>query len=141
MTAKEFLRRAREVDRRVDEAQERVDKLRAKLESGRMSSVTGMPRGGGADWTETADRLIELERTTSAQVRELMRWKEAALDAIRAVPDPRQAEVLELYYISGLTWEQVARQMHTTQRWVMILHGRGLQRVRVPEDCKGGAWQ
>ena len=98
-----------------------------------MSGASGMPRGGGADWTETADRLIELERSTSAQVCELVRWKEAALAAIRAVPDPRQAEVLELYYIGGLTWEQVARQMRTTSRWVMILHGRGLQRVRVPE--------
>ena len=138
MTAKEFLRRARDANRRAEKALERLDRLRAKLETGRMSGVSGMPRGGGADWTETADRLIELERSTSAQVRELMRWKEAALAAIRAVPDPRQAEVLELYYIGGLTWEQVARQMHTTQRWVMILHGRGLQRVRVPEEFPGG---
>ena len=138
MTAKEFLRRARDANRRAEKALERLDRLRAKLEAGRMSSASGMPRGGGADWTETADRLIELERSTSAQVRELVRWKEAALAAIRAVPDPRQAEVLELYYIGGLTWDQVARQMHTTQRWVMILHGRGLQRVRVPEDFPGG---
>lgn len=138
MTAKEFLRRARDANRRAEKALERLDRLRAKLEAGRMSSASGMPRGGSSDWTETADRLIELERSTSAQVRELMRWKEAALAAIRAVPDPRQAEALELYYIGGLTWEQVARQMHTTSRWVMILHGRGLQRVKVPEDFSGG---
>ena len=36
MTAKEFLRRAREVDRRVDEATERAERIRAKLEAGRM---------------------------------------------------------------------------------------------------------
>ena len=102
LTAKEFLRRAREVNRRVNEAQERVDRLRAKLESGRMSSVTGMPRGGGADWTETADRLIELEMVLNAQTRELVRWTRAAIEAIRAVEEPKLAEVLELYYIDGL---------------------------------------
>ena len=134
MTAKEYLRRARDVDRRVDEAQERVDRLRAKLEAGRLSRVTGMPRGGGADWTETADRLIELERVVNARTREWVRWKLDAIDAIRSVGEPRLAEVLELYYIDGLTWEQVAQRMGLDQRWVYRLHGRALMCVKVPEE-------
>ena len=139
MTAKEFLRRAREVDRRVDEAQERAEQLRAKLEAGRMSSVTGMPRGGGADWTETADKLIELERVVNQRTRELVRWKLAAIDAIRAVEEPRLSEVLELYYIDGLTWEQVAQRMGITERWALILHGRALLLVTVPKDISGSS--
>ena len=134
LTAKEFLRRAREVNRRVNEAQERVDRLRAKLESGRMSSVTGMPRGGGADWTETADRLIELEMVLNAQTRELVRWTRAAIEAIRAVEEPKLAEVLELYYIDGLKWDQVAQRMKLDIRWVYRLHGRALLLVKVPEE-------
>ena len=136
MTAKEFLRRARSVDRRVDEAQERVDRLRARLEAGRLSRVTGMPRGGGADWTETADRLIELEQRVNARIRELVRWKLAANDAIRQVEEPRLAEVLELYYIDGFTWEQVAERMGLDLRWVYRLHGRALLMVRVPEEVR-----
>lgn len=132
LTAKEFLRRARSVDRRVDEAQERVQRLRARLESGRLSSVTGMPRGGASDWTETADRLIELEQAVNQRTRELVRWKLAAIDAIRAVEEPRLAEVLELYYIDGMTWEQVAQRMALDLRWVYRLHGRALTKVRVP---------
>lgn len=142
MTAKEFLRRAREVDRRVDEATERVERIRARLESGRMSSLTGMPRGGGADWTETADRLIELERVVNARTRELVRWKLAAIDAIRSVEEPRLAEVLELYYIDGLKWEDVAQRMGLDVRWVYRLHGRALMCVKVPEGvCGDGAEQ
>lgn len=136
MTAKEFLRRARSVDRRVDEAQERVQRLRARLEAGRMSSVTGMPRGGGSDWTETADKLIELEQVVNQRTRELVRWKLAAIDAIRRVEEPREAEVLELYYIDGLTWEQVAQRMALDLRWVYRLHGRALTKVRVPEEVE-----
>lgn len=139
MTAKEFLRRARGVDRRVDEAQERVDRLRAKLEAGRLSRVTGMPRGGGADWTETADRLIELERVVNARTREWVRWKLAAIDAIRDVEEPRLSEVLELYYIDGLTWEQVAQRMGITERWALILHGRALMQVKVPKEICGSS--
>ena len=136
MTAKEFLRRARQVDRRVDEAQERVERLRAKLESGRMSAVTGMPRGGSGDWTQTADRLIELEQAVNARTREMVRWKLAAIDAIRAVEDDRLSEVLELYYIDGFTWEQVAQRMGLDQRWVYRLHGRALMCVKVPEEVR-----
>ena len=134
MTAKEFLRRARSVDRRADEAQERVERIRAKLEAGRMSSLTGMPRGGGADWTETADRLIELEQRVNAQVREMVRWKLAAIDAIDAVEEARLREVLELYYIDGFTWEQVAQRMELDPRWVFRLHGKALLRVKVPDE-------
>ena len=136
MTAKEFLRRARAVDRRVDEATERVERLRARLEAGRMSSVTGMPRGGGSDWTQTADRLIELEQAVNRRTRELVRWKLAAIDAIRAVEEPRLAELLELYYIDGLTWQQVAERMGYEVRTVYRLHGMALMRVRVPEGVE-----
>ena len=134
MTAKEFLRRARAVDRRVDEATERAERIRAKLEAGRMSSVTGMPRGGAKDWTETADRLIELEQRVNAQVREMVRWKLAAFDAIDAVEEARLREVLELYYIDGFTWEQVAQRMELDPRWVFRLHGKALLRVKVPDE-------
>lgn len=134
MTAKEFLRSARGVDRRVDEAQERLERLRAKLENGRMSSLTGMPRGGGADWTETADRLIELEKRVNARIRELVRLKRAAMDAIDRVGDARQREVLELYYLDGYKWEQVAERMEMDVRQVFRLHGKALQRIVVPEE-------
>ena len=139
MTAKEFLRRARSVDRRVDEATERAERIRARLEAGRMSSVTGMPRGGAKDWTETADRLIELEQRVNAQARELVRWKLAAIDAIDQVDEARLREVLELYYIDGFTWDQVAERMGITERWALILHGRALMQVKVPKEICGSS--
>lgn len=133
MTAKEFLRRARTVDRRVDEAQERVERIRSRLESGRMSNITGMPRGGDADWTDTANALIELEKRMNERIREMVRLKQAAMDAIDQVEEARLREVLELYYIDGFTWEQVAERMGLDLRWVYRLHGRALTMVKVPE--------
>ena len=136
MTAKEFLRRARNVDRRVDEATERVDRLRAKLEAGRMSKITGMPRGGSEDWTATADKLIELEKRVNARIRDLCALKHAAMDAIDRVDEARLREVLELYYIDGFNWEQVAERMELDVRQVFRLHGRGLQRIVVPREVE-----
>ena len=135
MTAKEFLRQARSVDRRMDEATERVDRLRARLEAGRMSSITGMPRGGSSDWTQTADRLIMLEQRENAEIREMVHWKMAAKDAISRVNAASQREVLELYYLNGYTWAQVARYMgYKDVRWVHELHRRALKKVQVPPE-------
>lgn len=134
MTAKEFLRQARDADRRIDEAMERLERMRAKLEAGRMSNLTGMPRGGAVDWTETADRVIELERRVNARIREMVRHKQAAMDAIDAVEESRLREVLELYYIDGLTWDKVAETMQLDRRWVTRLHGKALLKIKVPEQ-------
>lgn len=136
MTAKDFLRQARGADRRIDKAQERVERLRARLEAGRMSRITGMPRGGGKDWTETADMLIDLEKEVNARIREMCRQKRLAMEAIEAVEEARYREVLELYYLSGYTWDKVAETMQLDRRWVTRLHGKALQKVKVPEDMK-----
>ena len=136
MTAKEFLRLARGADDRIDRAQERVERLRARLEAGRMSQITGMPRGGGADWTETADKLIELERVVNARIRDMCRVKRLAMEAIEAVEEMRYREVLELYYLDGLTWEKVAEQMHYTTRNVTVLHGKALLKIKVPKELE-----
>ena len=140
MTAKEFLRLARGADRRIDRATERVERLRARLEAGRLSQLTGMPRGGSSDWTETADKLIELEQIVNARVREMCKVKRLAMEAIEAVEEMRYREVLELYYLDGYTWEQVAEQMEMSDRHVKRLHGKALLRIKVPEEYNDPIW-
>ena len=134
MTAKEFLRMARGADRRIDKATERVERLRARLEAGRLNQLTGMPRGGNADWTETADVLIELEKTVNARVREMCRIKRLAMEAIESVDEMRYREVLELYYLDGYTWDKVAETMGYDVRHITRLHGKALLKVKVPKD-------
>ena len=136
MTAKQFLRRVRDIDRRIDTATERAERLRARLEAGRMSRITGQPRGGAQDWTGTADMLIEYEREINSRVREMCRLKRLAQEAIDAIEEARLREVLELYYLSGYSWKQVADTMHLDERWVYRLHGRALQMVKVPEEVE-----
>lgn len=137
MTAKQFLQEVRQMDRRIDARQERLDRIRARLEAGRMSSVTGMPRGGRSDWADTADRLIDLEQRVNSTIREMCRWKRLAQAAIDRIDDSRLRDVLEYYYIDGMTWEQVAEAMgYSDPRFVFRLHGRALQAFVVPEAVR-----
>ena len=134
MTAKKWLQQVRGIDRRIDETQERLERMKARLEAGRMSNLSGMPRGAAVDWTVTADKVIDLERRLNAQIREMCQMKQAAMDAIERVEESRLREVLELYYLDGYTWEDVARVMEKDLRWVYRLHGRALLKFKVPGE-------
>ena len=135
MNAKYFLRQVRGIDRRIARDEEQIERLRAKLESGRMMALTGMPRGGFADWTETADRMIELEQRLNMRIREMCRLKLMAVDAIDAIEDARLREVLDCYYVKGYTWEQVAEAMgYRDVRWIYRLHGKALKKICDPSQ-------
>ena len=75
-----------------------------------------------------------VERRVNARVRDMCRLKRLAMDAIDQVEEARLREVLELYYLDGYTWEQVAAAMHLDQRWIYRLHGTALLKVKVPEE-------
>ena len=134
MTPKEFLCQARDIDRRIDRAQERIERLRSRIESGRMSRLTGMPRGGGGDWTDTEARLLELESRYGDEIRRFCRIKIQAVDAIRNVGNSTYEEILTLRYLDGLTWEAIAEAMGYDARYIQKLHGKALQRVTVPAE-------
>ncbi|MDD6040515.1 MAG: sigma factor-like helix-turn-helix DNA-binding protein [Clostridia bacterium] len=41
---------------------------------------------------------------------------------IKTLPDERYRAVLELRYLCGMTWEEIASRLHFTLRWVHKLH-------------------
>lgn len=133
MTAKEYLRQVRTLDRRIDETLERLERMRARLEAGRQSNLSGMPRGGAVDWTATADKVIELEQAYNERLRDMCRMKREAQAAIDRVEDARYREVLELYYIDRYTWEQVATTMGYDVRHITRLHGEALRDFDIPK--------
>lgn len=77
------------------------------------------------------DRQVEQMRAVNAgaYAEELGRLAEYAhaLALIEAVPDAAGREVLELRYLSGLTWMQIARRMGYEERQVRRIHQRALQ--------------
>lgn len=134
MTAKEFLSQAWRIDERIESRLEEIERLEARLESVRMASITGMPRGGASDWTDTANRVIDLKNRISAEMGELCRVKRLVNDAIDAVEDARYRRVLELRYRNYYTWERIAETMDYDSRWVRRLHASALACVVVPES-------
>ena len=133
MTPKEFLSQAWEIDARIEQKIEEKERLESRLMSGRMTNLSGMPRGGQYDWTDTAATLLQLTDRINAEIMDLCRIKRQVNDAIDAVEDMRMRRVLELRYRNYHTWEQIAKETGFVYRHVIRLHGDALQQIKVPK--------
>jgi hypothetical protein len=134
MTAKEYLSQAWQIDKRIEKKCEERDRLLARLTAGRLTHLTGMPRGGNFDWTDAVSRLIEMDNAINGEIMELCRLKREINAAIEAVEDMRYRRVLELRYRNYMRWEDIAEEMGYEVRHVTRLHGEALACVRIPSQ-------
>lgn len=134
MTAKEYLSQAWQIDKRIEKKCEERDRLLARLTAGRLTHLTGMPRGGNFDWTDAVSRLIEMDNAINGEIMELCRLKREINATIEAVEDMRYRRVLELRYRNYMRWEDIAEEMGYEVRHVTRLHGEALACVRIPSQ-------
>lgn len=80
--------------------------------------------------------IKKLSLLDCAKIDELVRERSVVRDALDKIPDIRHRGVLELYYIEGLTWKQVAECMSYSLRWVMKLHRAALKQLK--EEAQDG---
>ena len=151
MTAKDYLLRAWHIDARIDEKiaeiehlEEKRERIMAKLTAGRASNLSGMPRGGRYDWTESVESVIETDElirdavnALRAEIMELCRVKREVADAINAVEPAVYRRVLDLRYRNYLDWQTIAQKMGYDVRHVFRLHGEALLCVKVPDGGHG----
>ena len=134
MTAKEFLGQARQIDQRIEARCEERERLLAKLTTGRMTHLTGMPRGGGYDWTDAVAKLVELDRQLGGEIMELCKLKREINECIGRVEDMRYRRLLELRYRNYMRWDDIADEMGYDVRQIYRIHGEALMAVQVPKE-------
>ena len=135
MTAKEYLRSIRKTNTQCDRELDRLREYReragygtGKKEAGRISGTNQRSRV-----EENVCALVDLERRLCRERRiemiedDLADRREEAEAIIRLIPRLQFRELLYLYYIEGLTWDQVANVMKRNMRQVFRFHGYALQ--------------
>jgi hypothetical protein len=119
----------REIDRMIDE--------RATIMS-RATKITPsyseMPKGVDGDKIQQAvDKLCELDGEINAKIDAYVDMREEIERTIKTVGDERIETVLRYRYIDGMKWEQIAVKANYDYRWVLRLHGIGLQKVKLSQ--------
>ena len=83
----------------------------------------------GSERSCTAERMIGINEEINRKIGEYIDRREAIHAAIEALEDSTLRTVMGLYYLNGLTWEQVAEKVGYEIRSVTRLHGAALEQI------------
>lgn len=103
--------------------EEKLENVKDRINTVRTPNMSGMPRGGtpitSADLI--ADKL-ELEKRIEKLKSKATRIRSEILDEIDLLDDPRYVDVLEAYFLDGLTMDEVAARYCYTVRHAYRLY-------------------
>ena len=129
MNAKEYLSQAVRLDQKINSKLEQVSKLRNL--SMKASGLRLAERISGTKEHSLMEsalvKMIDLEYEINADIDRLVDLKREMATLIERVNDPSQRLLLEMRYLCGNTWEDIAQKMGYDLRWVYRLHGKALQ--------------
>ncbi|MEG1559380.1 MAG: hypothetical protein RRY79_04975 [Clostridia bacterium] len=132
MTPKEYLRQVYILDKKIDSKLTQISKLRSLAE--RVTPVLSpTPHGadGGDRMASAIDRLIDYEREIDADIDRLVDLKREIADVLENVANAEQRQLLELRYLAGMSWPDIALHMGYTERHIYRLHGIALLAVNM----------
>ncbi|CQR75085.1 hypothetical protein SOV_35890 [Sporomusa ovata DSM 2662] len=131
MNAKEYLSQAFRLDRKINNKLRHTVSLREMATQGTRSihaqRVSGTDKHSPMENAIT--RLVDLECEIDADIDRLVDLKRELAAFISQVDNQVCKMLLELRYLEGNTWEDVAEQMGYDLRSIYWLHGKTLQEL------------
>lgn len=134
MTAKEYLSQAFLLDKRITAKERQLESLKAHA-AYVSPQITGMPKNSPSQRSfveETAIKIADLENWIRSQIDELVRLRREIADAISAINHPEYEPLLEMRYLSFMSWEEIATTMDISLRYVFKQHNKALELVHFP---------
>lgn len=135
MTKKQ-LKDYRALKKERDDIARRLQELEAEKFVLRTSRMDGMPRGGSGE-----NYVLEAKMDREDELRRLYHEKKAQLDAqlleiekAIEVLDSTERTLVRLYYIDGLTWEEVAVEIGYCWSQTHRYHASALEKLRGVEE-------
>ena len=132
---KRSLRRYRKSIECVERLEKKLKILDERITTIKSPSLSGMPRGGVpvtiddllSDKMDLEDRIKRLK----AKSRDL---KNAVCKEIDSLEDPRYCEILEAYFIDGLSFGDIAEELGYTERRVIALYSEAIRILSVTDQ-------
>ncbi len=128
MQAREYLRQLKTLDNIINAKlleKERIRALGEKI----TPSLTERVQGGdmGDKVADTVIKLVELDKQIQEDIDKMVDLKKEATENINKIQDSRCRIVLSMYYLSNLTFEEIAENIHYSYRWVRRIHKKGIK--------------
>ena len=134
MNAKEYLAQAIWLDKMIDNKLEQLDALKSL--SMKVTSTLSEEKVSGGNHVKSAmenavAKVIDLEDEINIDIDRLVDLKKEILDTIQQLNDLNYQLLLEMRYISGKSWDDVALALNYNNRSVFKVHGRALKEIEL----------
>lgn len=132
MRAKEYLSQALWLDQRINTKLEQLATLRS-LAMKVTANQTAEKVSGGKDvkspMANTIAKIVDLEREINGDIDRLVGLKAEIQETISQVSDVVSQILLELRYVNGKTWDEIANDLGFARSWVLRMHGVALKEI------------
>lgn len=134
MTVKEYLSQAFYLDKRIRSKEKQLDWLKdhSVYVSPELSDMPKTPRAHRSALEEAVVKIVDLETEISKGISELMQLKSDIAKVIRSTNNMECETVLEMRYLTFMSWEDITVQLGYSQSYIYHLHRRALSLVRIP---------
>ena len=133
MTAKEYLAQAFRLDQRINSKLEQVSRLRnmamKATSSFQAERISGTKQHSPME--SSLVKVIDLEYEINDDIDRLVDLKREIIEVVNSIQQPEYQLVLEMRYLSFMTWEEIADRMCYSWRNVHYVHGKALQRIEL----------
>ena len=125
-----YLSRYRRMSKRIDrllEEQSRWREMALKI-----TPVLSQTPGGGESGSpieRPMDKVLEIDEEINREIDELQTVRQEIRSALDQLEDENLKLLMEYRYIDGMTWEQVAVEMHYSYMQICRLHGKALKTI------------
>ena len=128
MTSKEYLSEIRFIDIKIKRKEHQIDMLKDMV-TDITQKLNDMPKTESKDNSPMANmiiKIIDLESEVK-KLKSLLEDKKAeALSYILRLEDDEYQTLLILRYLQLMNWEEIAKEMHYSKRWLYKMHGPAL---------------
>ncbi len=128
----QFLNEYGVIESRIRILRDRLENRKSCLYSIGAVKLDGMPKGRKT--FTIADKVVEavtVEDETAEKIKKLQAKQAKILERINAVEDLTYISVLELYYVEGLYWKEVADMLGVSERTVYAIHALALEKFTI----------
>jgi len=128
---REYLREIRFKYRYVQVLVTRKDRYRelAMRATGRTDAIRVSGTGDRSKVEKYILELWDVHNELQKEISVLMEKSRTAEKLIETLKDDRHRSVLQLRYLCGMTWDDIAERLHFTLRWVHKLHREAIEKL------------
>jgi len=139
MDVREYLRDVRHRYQYAQTLCERANRYRemAMRATGRTDAIRLSGTSHRSKVEDNVLAMVDVHRELKGQIDALMHESKRAERLIAVLPDGRHRSVLQLRYLCGMGWEEIADKMQYTLRWVHKLHREAIDMLQNHADKRG----